>query len=239
MYTLIQVKDELLKRYNQDIDLDILEECVHIWDIDPSSDTQNEKDIFDEASIRKLYRGIKLKNNGYNEKIISEILSKTSGNAPEAEAQVAISPQEKELKKELVLRKIQSRLAGQTNPARAESSNVIEISTREKLQPAQQQEITENTQPSQPANEKLIEKMSSKVAEKVCEEVLEYFKNDEFLAKLDKLGELKRDNEILSKQVKELIKVNQVLEDKIFQMELENRSFKQIWKNFYIKIFNS
>lgn len=241
MYTLTQVKDELYKRYNQDIDLSILEECVHIWDIDYDENKQNKPDIYDEGSIRKLYRGIKLKNNGYNEKIISEILSKTTYSGSENEQSTTINTEEKEKKKELVLRKIQSKLTGQTNPSKAEVSNVIEIGTKERIEPAKTEttEAKEQAQESKPATDKVIDKMSDKVAKKVCLEILDFLRNDEFLNKLDNIGELKRDNEILSKQVKELIKVNEMLEDKVFQMELENRSFKKIWKNFYIKIFNS
>lgn len=230
MFTLKEVQSELLNRYNQDIDLDVLEECVHIWDIEATELTENNK-VFNESSLRKLYRGLKLKLSGYNEHIINEILSKTSYSKEEAKKY-----QQPEQQKNISDEETVKKLSTQTNPNK-KNNNVINILSKETVENSSNKK--ETPQNNNQNFGKLVNQLSDSVAKKVSSELIEFLKNSELTNNIEDMGSLKRDNEILSKQVKELLKVNTVLEDRLFKMELNNSSYKQIWKNFYFKTFEN
>lgn len=249
MFTLKEVKNELLKRYNQNIELDLLEKCIHIWEIVPAEKIAEDDGFYDESSIRKLYRGIKLKLNGYSENIISEILKKTSYK-PNTDDSCDDEPlklhKQPEITKKINTEETEKAYTYQTNPSKpstkkASDSNVIDIASREKKQQDEIDQTIEKTaeknEPAPKNNSQAMAKLAESIAIKVTAEVVDFLKNDEFLEKLDDLGALKRDNEILSKQVTELIKVNSMLEEKVFDLELENRSYKRIWKSFYFRTF--
>ncbi|MEW5819175.1 MAG: hypothetical protein AB1782_03205 [Cyanobacteriota bacterium] len=242
MYTLNEVKKELKDRYNQNIELQLLEECIHIWNIEPVNNEDTQEEYYDDSTIRKLYRGIKLKLSGYSEAIISEILNKTAYKQDEKN----IEETDNKVDEEHLKIQLKEKFLNQTNPTKSTaSSNVIDFNTRDKRTKYELEIETEtvgkpenNPKESSHDKQKLINTISDTIAEKVSSEILNYFKDDEFLNKLDNLGELKRDNEILSKQVIELMKVNSHLEEKNFELELETKSFRQIWKKVYFKAFD-
>lgn len=235
MFTLKQVQKELLNRYNQNIELDVLEECVHIWDIDTVTTPEEMNRMFDETSLRKLYRGLKLKHGGYNQNIINEILKKTTYNKKNQPLENKLNTQQHEISDHI---EAAQKLAHQTNPTKiSTNNNVINIISKETVENNTKQPDTKQ-QPESNGYQKLVSKLSENVANKVSTQLLAYLKDGELLNSLEDIGSLKRDNEILSKQVKELLKVNASLEDKTFNLEIQNSSYKQIWKNLYFKTIN-
>lgn len=236
MFTLKEVQTELLNRYNQSIELDALEEYVHIWDIDTVITPEENDEMFDESSVRKLYRGLKLKLGGYNQRIINEILSKTTYNKQsQPHEHKLIDEEQQEITDKMESAK---KLAHQTNPTKTSvNNNVINIISKETVE-NNKKEPEPKSQPSSGGYQKLVTQLSDNVANKVASQLLAYLKDGELVNNLEDMGALKRDNEILSKQVKELLKVNAELEEKIFDVELKNSSYKKIWKNFYFKAIN-
>lgn len=279
MYNLNQLKNELEKRYNHIIELDLLEKYIYIWNIEQEF-FDEEDEVFDETSIHKLHRGLKLQDDGFGNDKIPEILEKTSYISEnkksvddyvyeKVEQTISKLREEGRLKinddqiageelKEAIIKKVRSReelfekenkkTKYQTNPAKGH--NIQESSAKVvKIRPAideikpESDEKTElkakKAEPKtekaikKPDNDKMIEKLSDKVSEKVASEILQYFQDDCFLEKIMSMGALKRDNEILSKQVAELINANSALEEKIFNTEFENKNFKKIWGKIF------
>ena len=68
------------------------------------------------------------------------------------------------------------------------------------------------------------------LAEAVAQKISDDIQNSEFTNKLIEAGGYKRDNEILAKQVKELIEHNQELSKRIEQ--LENQKSRGFWSIF-------
>jgi ribosomal protein S17 len=269
MFTLPQIKKELSRRYKQDIALDILENYIHIWNIEPAI---KDKMLYDENSLYKLSRGIKLTNDGFNENAITDIINtrkkengktkktideyvyekveeainilREEGNNNDAEKLKSVLKSKNEEK--------QRKINYQTNPSRPVSKEMPATNVVKLNKEKPHQYISKDTQedkstaerPSGEAKEKVsdsvINKLSDKISEKVSfsvvESLLDYFKAEEFLYRLGSFGSLRRDNEILSKQVEELIKANSMLEDKLFELEVKNRNYKRIWKNLYFKM---
>lgn len=250
MYTLNQLKDELSKRYNQNVDLDILESCLHIWNIEPVNNSEQNKEFFDEVTLSKINRGLKLKQEGYCESVIPKILSKLTFK-PKCECKQEVSLEEKviqkveeaikqkEVEKNIAQEKKQEELKNQTNP-----SKVVKQETKEtqvvNSKPEKNSGKPKGTPPNEtekqnPVNHKMIDILSQSIADKVSLEILSYLQDGDLYEDLMKMSSLKRDNEILSKQVEELIRVNGDLENKVFSLELEISNYKKLWKNLYLK----
>lgn len=266
MFTLNQIKEELTKRYNQDINLEMLEKCIHIWHIDPVKGDEEENVFFDESSLFKLYRGIKLQKEGYSDFVIPQILSKTTYKQTKNNNEAKISPKEHTQRKieekiqqlakeqkttdgtnveytkiETNKPAIEKKLVNQTNPAKVKNkpsniNKVVEISSAKTTSEIKENHSTEETETPAKNNDKIITKLSDYVSEKVSSNLLNYLKDNAFLDRLINLSTLKRDNEILSKQVDELLKANAELEEKVFELELETQSYKKIWKNIYFRL---
>jgi hypothetical protein len=273
MFTLNQIKDELVKRYKEDIALEKLEEYLHIWKIEPLSSEDSNIQFFDENSVYKILRGIKLTKDGYNESIIPEILHPFNKNRKARTMDQVISEKVErtinEMREEGQFENINTpdKLAAQgqkglkikvkadqpavTNPAKPlrkikKNDNVIKITSAKANTKEISEEILEEKQPEKskpPAKETkgnntlaLVSKLSEKVSEKVSLSLIDYLKTEDFINNLINYSSLKRDNEILARQVQELLRVNSELEEKMFAQELEKQTFKKIWKNFYIKL---
>lgn len=198
MFTLGQIKEELLNRYNENVDLDYLENHIHIWNIENSTNDESDKVVFDEKSLTKIYQGIKLHKKGFNDNVIPILINEPSQNTPP---------------EEYVRQKVESAIEQLKN-----NENNINKS------------ITTTNSTNNLLN------LTDKLSKKVSNEIISFLKNDNFLDNLFSFAGLKRDNEILAKQVEELLTVNESLEQKVFLLELEKASYKKIWGNFYIYI---
>lgn len=244
MFTLNEIKNELFNKYNQNVDIDILEKYIHIWNIEPINTGEDEDFIYDEKTVYNLHRGIKLTSNGFNETVVPDILKfKTKKQQSETNntiesSDILTDPDANIFEK--IKKPKDNKILNQTNPAKPEravniSKKVTEITNAKsfsKTEPKEEcvKKVTSEKKPN------AITILSEKIAEKVSLDIFNYLQKDSFIDKITTIGTLKRDNEILSKQVQELLKANSDLEDKYFELELEKRSFKQLWKNFYIKL---
>lgn len=73
------------------------------------------------------------------------------------------------------------------------------------------------------------------LAKKITDEVSQYLKNANFLEKALQTGEIKKDNELLTEKINEVINDNKILITKIRELDDENRRYIKVFGNFYIK----
>lgn len=249
MFTLPELKNEILERYKEDVELEYLEKCIHIWQIEPVNPDEEDNYLFDEKTVHKIYRGIKLKNAGYNEKIIPVILNKTKRDAakslPTKITKRNVEKVIQEVMKEREKTKQPRESVKQpltTKPVSAPAQMDRALPGGEKAKTAIKelaQKAKTHEPPSKPPsakNQKAITDLSDKIAVKVSKDLLNYFEHNPLLEKLLDVGKLKRDNELLSQQVNELIGENNMLSTKNKHLEERVSGYKKLFGRIYIKL---
>lgn len=77
--------------------------------------------------------------------------------------------------------------------------------------------------------------LSESIAEKITGEITERIKNSDIFEPVMDSAKLKRDNEILSKQVEQLLEENKKLISRNNMLQKENAKFRHLVGNLYIK----
>ena len=67
------------------------------------------------------------------------------------------------------------------------------------------------------------------------EDSTNFIKKSDFTDGAIQLGERKKDNEILTEKIDELMTDNKILVQKIEELEKENKSYSKIFGNIYVK----
>lgn len=77
--------------------------------------------------------------------------------------------------------------------------------------------------------------LAESIARKITYDVADFLKKTDFMEDAVKLGECKKDNEILVEKIDELICDNKILIQRIEELEKESDSFAKLFGNVYIK----
>ena len=77
--------------------------------------------------------------------------------------------------------------------------------------------------------------LAESIARKISSDVSSFLKDSDFVSDAVRLGEVKKDNEILIKKIEELLDDNKILVQRINELESENDSFVKLFGNVYIK----
>ena len=80
-----------------------------------------------------------------------------------------------------------------------------------------------------------FEKISQKIAKKISTQFESYLEESDFVERVMKSNTVKTDNKILSSKMKELIKENFELKNRLKSLEEDQNRFVRIFGNFYIK----
>ena len=208
-------RETILKNLNSEnyyIDKHSLDLFLNDWKIDSIYEDDDGLEFYDDLSLEKIKKGISLKAQGYSDE---QIISKLS----RMEAKID--------KKEDVIQPILvSELLSDSN-----STESTELVTNTNLA-----ETTTNIE-SANLNKSFTLDVSSQtlqmLAEAVAKKISDDITNSDMATRLIEAGGYKRDNEILAKQVQELLEHNRELSSRIEQ--LESHTSRNFWSRFWGK----
>lgn len=204
-------RETILKNLNAEnyyIDKHSLDLFLCDWQIDSIYEDDDGLEFYDDLSLEKIKRGISLKAQGYSDEQIISKLQKMEAKVERKEETV-----EPVLVKDLVP------IAEETKtPELVEEEHIITD-----LTPQQGKSFTLDV------SSQTLQMLAEAVAKKISDDIT----NSDMATRLIEAGGYKRDNEILAKQVQELLEHNKELSSRIEQ--LESQTTKRFWKRFWGK----
>ena len=212
-------RETILKSLNTEnyyIDKHSLDLFLEDWRIESIYEDEGGLEFYDELALEKIKRGISLKAQGYTDEQIIAKLSKI-------EARVEKYEEPPKPVQPVILDEKGEEIEGRLE----EVANSLAVKEPTQVQP--QAEIL----PQQPQKNFTLDVSSQTLqmlAEAVAKKISDDIANSDFATKLVEAGGYKRDNEILAKQVKELIDHNAELSKRIEQ--LESKESKSFWARF-------
>ena len=193
---------QTLNAENYYVDKHSLDLFLNDWRIDSIYEDDEGLEFYDDLSLDKIKRGISLKSQGYSD---DQIITKL--NKMEAKVEKQAEPVQPILVKDYL-----------DNPVRDEET---EETTVTDLTPVQDKTFTLDV------STQTLQMLAEAVAKKISDDIT----NSDMAKRLIEAGGYKRDNEIMAKQIGELLEHNRELSERIEQLESHtSRSFwKRIW----------
>ena len=208
-------RETILKDLNAEnyyVDKHSLDLFLHDWKIDSIYEDEEGLEFYDDLSLDKIKRGISLKAQGYSDE---QIISKLS--------RMEVKVDKKETVSEPILVK------DFLKPAVENQSELVEETKEE----ADREHIVTDLTPQREktftldVSSQTLQMLAEAVAKKISDDIA----RSDMATKLIEAGGYKKDNEILAKQVQELLEHNKELTTRIEQ--LESHSSKRFWKRFW------
>ena len=208
-------RETILKSLNTEnyyIDNHSLDLFLVDWKIESIYEDEEGLEFYDDLALEKIKKGISLKAQGYSDEQIITKLSRI-------EAKVE--------KYEEPLKPIQPMILGADGEESAQDENVSSsteiVAQEEKKQP---DIIPQGKNFTLDVSSQTLQMLAEAVAKKISDDIT----NSDMAKKLIEAGGYKRDNEILAKQVQELLEHNRELSQRIEL--LENHTTKGFWARF-------
>lgn len=186
-----------LNEFNYFIDESTLSSFIKNWKIDAIYEDEDGVEFFDNLAIAKLKKGISLKSQGFTNEQITYHVNKL---LPEK-----MGKEEKKAKKEKEVKEVNDY---------GEKQEVLAIPTEESPIGGELKNVTIDV------TSKTLQMLADAVAEKITAE----FKNSSFVTQLLEDGALKKDNEVLSKQIEELTEDNKKLAKRVEELERSKKT---------------
>lgn len=205
-------RESILKTLNSEnyyIDNHSLDLFFNDWKIESIYEDESGLEFYDDLALEKIKKGISLKAQGYSDEQIITKLSRM-------EAKVE--------KTEEPIQPIQPLIINEQPEETEQSTEIAEVNTQEQVLPQQQGKSFTLDVSSQ-----TLQMLAEAVAKKISDDIT----NSDMATKLIEAGGYKKDNEILAKQVKELLEHNKELSERIEQ--LESGVSKSFWGRFWSK----
>ena len=203
-------RETILKTLNSEnyyIDKHSLDLFLHDWNIDSIYEDDDGLEFYDDLSLDKIKKGISLKAQGYSDEQIITKLQKMEAKIEKTSSNETIEP---------ILVKDYISLPEETATTKVEEPNTVTDLTP-KVEKSFTLDVTSQT----------LQMLAEAVAKKISDDIT----NSDLSNKLIEAGGYKRDNEILAKQVQELLEHNKELSARIEQ--LESHSSKSFWNRFW------
>lgn len=200
-------RETILKNLNAEnyfIDKHSLSLFLNDWKIDSIYEDEDGLEFYDDLSLEKIKRGISLKAQGYTDEQIIAKLSKM-------EAKV-----EKKVDEPVQPIVVSDYLQPQNEPQNSSEEHIVTDLTP-KIEKSFTLDVTSQT----------LQMLAEAVAKKISDDIT----NSDMATRLIEAGGYKKDNEILAKQVQELLQHNKELSERI--EHLESHSSKSFWKRFW------
>lgn len=207
-------KDEIIKILNDDnnfVDNFILDAFIKNWKIEAIYEDENGVEFYDEAAFEKIKSALGTKLQQEKELCTVEIMQK------------------EELKEELleVVQEIAQEVVDEVVQEVIQASNqVVEVTPKIE---------TELKNVTLDITNQTLNVLAQTIADKITGDISGYLKNNEWLEEALAAGSFKRDNEILSAKLNEVLQDNKVLITRIQQLEKENKSYINVMANIYVK----
>ena len=218
-------RETILKNLNSEnyyIDKHSLSLFLNDWKIDSIYEDEDGLEFYDDLALDKIKRGISLKAQGYSdEQIISKLnrmeakVEKKAESVQPINVSDYISPSSEEQPAESVEIKEKEYIITDLTPT--EKYVPEEVSTELTQQKSFTLDVTSQT----------LQMLAEAVAKKISDDIT----NSDMATRLIEAGGYKRDNEILAKQVQELLEHNKELSARIEQ--LESHTSRKFWGKFW------
>lgn len=208
-------RESILKSLNTEnyyIDKHSLDLFLEDWRIESIYEDEDGLEFYDDLALEKIKKGISLKAQGYSDEQIITKLSRM-------EAKVEKTPEPAQPVQPIMV----SDLLNQQNGIVEENSSTDVVLQEEKAPEV----IPQGKSFTLDVSSQTLQMLAEAVAKKISDDIT----NSDMVSKLVEAGGYKRDNEILAKQVKELLEHNKELSHRIEQLESQpSRSFwDKIW----------
>ena len=200
-------RDSILQNLNAEnyyVDKHSLDLFLNDWKIDSIYEDESGLEFYDDLSLDKIKKGISLKSQGYSDEQIVAKLNKM-----EAKIEKSSEPIQPILVKDFLPK---------TETATEEGEDGHTVTD---LTPHAEKTFTLDV------TSQTLQMLAEAVAKKISDDIT----NSDMAAQLIEAGGYKRDNEILAKQVQELLEHNKELSARIEQ--LESQHSKKFWKRFW------
>ena len=209
-------RESILKSLNTEnyyIDKHSLDLFLEDWKIESIYEDEDGLEFYDDLALEKIKKGISLKAQGYSDEQIITKLSRM-------EAKVEKTPEPAQPVQPIMV----SDLLNQQNKNTEEENASTEVLVQDEKQP---EVIPQGKSFTLDVYSQTLQMLAEAVAKKISDDIT----NSDMVNRLVEAGGYKRDNEILAKQVKELLEHNKELSQRIEQLESQpSRSFwDKIW----------
>ncbi len=204
-------RETILKNLNSEnyyIDKHSLDLFLHDWNIDSIYEDEDGLEFYDDLSLDKIKKGISLKAQGYSDEQIITKLQKMEAKIEKTNKEEPVQP---------ILVKDYISIKEDTQPEIVETNTITDLTP--KVEKSFTLDVTSQT----------LQMLAEAVAKKISDDIT----NSDLSSKLIEAGGYKRDNEILAKQIQELLEHNKELSARIEQ--LESHPSKSFWKRFWSK----
>ena len=214
-------RESILKSLNTEnyyIDKHSLDLFLEEWRIEAIYEDEEGLEFYDELALEKIKRGISLKAQGFTDEQIIAKLAKI-------EARVEKYDEPPKPVQPVILDENGDEIEGGLE----EAANNIAVQEAKELieaENAQQPAQTQGKSFTLDVSSQTLQMLAEAVAKKISDDIT----NSNLTEKLIEAGGYKRDNEILARQVKELIEHNKELSKRIEQ--LESHESKSFWDRF-------
>ena len=182
------------------------------WKIESIYEDEDGLEFYDDLALEKIKKGISLKAQGYSDEQIIAKLGRM-------EAKVEKTPETAQPVQPIMV----SDLLNQQNGTVEETASTDVVMQEEKAPEV----IPQGKSFTLDVSSQTLQMLAEAVAKKISDDIT----NSDMVNKLVEAGGYKRDNEILAKQVKELLEHNKELSHRIEQLE------SQPSRNFWDKIW--
>ena len=209
-------RDSILTSLNTEnyyIDRHSLDLFLSDWKIDSIYEDEDGLEFYDDLALEKIKKGISLKAQGFSDEQIITKLSKI-------EAQVEKYEEPPKPVQPVILDEFGEEIEGGLEKVSKE------LTVKEE-QPVE--EVKTGKSFTLDVSSQTLQMLAEAVAKKISDDIT----NSDLTTKLIEAGGYKRDNEILAKQVKELLEHNKELSQRIEQ--LESRTSRNFWGRFWKK----
>ena len=204
-------RETILKNLNAEnyyIDKHSLDLFLCDWKIDSIYEDDGGLEFYDDLALDKIKRGISLKAQGYSDEQIISKLQRMEAKVEKKEESV----------EPIFVKDLVAPIEEVTTPEVVEEEHIITD-----LTPQQGKSFTLDV------SSQTLQMLAEAVAKKISDDIT----NSDMATRLIEAGGYKRDNEILAKQVQELLEHNKELSSRIEQ--LESQTTKKFWKRFWGK----
>ena len=208
-------RESILKSLNTEnyyIDKHSLDLFLEDWKIESIYEDEDGLEFYDDLALEKIKKGISLKAQGYSDEQIIAKLGRM-------EAKVEKTPETAQPVQPIMV----SDLLNQQNGTVEETASTDVVVQEEKAPEV----IPQGKSFTLDVSSQTLQMLAEAVAKKISDDIT----NSDLVNKLVEAGGYKRDNEILAKQVKELLEHNKELSHRIEQLE------SQPSRNFWDKIW--
>ena len=209
-------REMILKSLNSEnyyIDKHSLDLFLEDWKIESIYEDENGLEFYDDLALEKIKKGISLKAQGYSDEQIITKLSRMEAKIEKTEEDI------KSVQPIMV-----SDLLNNENNSNTENNNSTEIISTENTNV---ENIPQGKSFTLDVSSQTLQMLAEAVAKKISDDIT----NSDMATRLIEAGGYKRDNEILAKQVKELLEHNRELSQRIEQ--LESHASKHFWARFW------